>query len=297
MGGAPAPRAQAASRGTLRGVRGGGPEGAAAAWGAAGAPTGAPWGPRGRAFVLGGTSLVGKVLLQGANRVQVHGRAHWLAAVLARPPGRGLMTVSNHLSTFDDPFLVSAMLPWAFFLTEPQHGLTRWAMCAEDVCFRNKFFNAWLLNGKVLPVVRGAGLKQPVLDKVSELLQRGDWVHVFPEGGIVRTGSLGPLKWGTAKALCGAADNPPLVVPMYHRGNQEIMPKGAVLPRTGRTTTVVVGEPVDLGDLLLQCKRAHGPKAKERAYVKIMDRIEVAMKELEAPCMQRHAEATAGEAH
>jgi len=241
--------------------------------------------------VLGGTSLVGKAVLQGANRVQVHGREHWLAAVLDRAPGRGLMTVSNHVSTLDDPFLVSAMLPWAFFLTEPQHKLTRWAMCAEDVCFRNKFFNAWCLNGKVLPVVRGGGLEQPVLDVAARLLARGDWVHVFPEGGIVRTGTLGPLKWGTAKALCGAADHPPVVVPMYHKGNQEIMPKGAVLPRVGRTTTVVVGEPVDMADLLQQCKRAQGPKEKEQAYVNIMDRIETAMKELEGPCMARHAEA------
>jgi hypothetical protein len=41
-------------------------------------------------------------------------------------------------STFDDPGLESAMLPWSYFWTESSHGGMRWTMCAQDVCIGNE---------------------------------------------------------------------------------------------------------------------------------------------------------------
>ena len=41
-------------------------------------------------------------------------------------------------STYDDPGLHCAMLPWSYFWTEHTHMGMRWTMCAQDVCFGNE---------------------------------------------------------------------------------------------------------------------------------------------------------------
>ena len=70
---------------------------------------------------------------------------------------------------------------------------------AAAVCvLRRQFF----VSGKVLPVERGKGVLQPVVDLVSEQLARGKWVHVFPEARIVYTGQLGRFKWGIGRMIC-----------------------------------------------------------------------------------------------
>jgi monolysocardiolipin acyltransferase len=33
---------------------------------------------------------------------------------------------------------------------------------------------------------------------------QGGWAHVFPEGRIYFTGTLGPFKWGAGKLICDA---------------------------------------------------------------------------------------------
>lgn len=49
-------------------------------------------------------------------------------------------------STFDDPGLPSALLPWWMFWGDPMHGKMRWTMCASDVCFVNEMLRCgWTL--------------------------------------------------------------------------------------------------------------------------------------------------------
>ena len=40
-------------------------------------------------------------------------------------------------STTDDPAVLSAMMPWWHFASEPQHQRVRWTMCAREICFKN----------------------------------------------------------------------------------------------------------------------------------------------------------------
>jgi hypothetical protein len=47
----------------------------------------------------------------------------------------------------------------------------------------------------------------------------------------------------------------PVVLPFYHSGMGEVMPKHAALPRPGKQVTVVVGQPVELADLTCNCNR------------------------------------------
>ena len=62
----------------------------------------------------------------------------------------------------------------------------------------------FFLNGKTLPVERGLGLQQPAMQTAAQLLARGDWVHLFPEGRVGFSGRLQPCKWGVGKLICDA---------------------------------------------------------------------------------------------
>jgi monolysocardiolipin acyltransferase len=69
----------------------------------------------------------------------------------------GLLTYSNHTSTFDDPGVLVALLPLSLFWTEHAHGLVRWTLCAREICFKNAALSAFFRSGKAFPVERGGG--------------------------------------------------------------------------------------------------------------------------------------------
>lgn len=126
----------------------------------------------------------------------------------------------------------------------------RWTLCATDRCFRNPVTSAFFKCVKVLPVSRGEGIYQKGMDVAIAKLNRGGWVHIFPEGSRSRDGgrTMGSIKRGTARLVLDA-DNPAMVVPFVHVGMQEIMPIGATLPRIGKTVTILVGDPIDFTDV------------------------------------------------
>jgi len=100
--------------------------------------------------------------------------------------------------------LLSAMLPWSFFLTEHTHGKVRWSLCARELCYRNPLLGQFFQSGKTLPITRGEGPGQPVMRVAAAEVARGRWLHVFPEGKIQYGGTLGPLRWGIGKIFCDA---------------------------------------------------------------------------------------------
>ena len=189
---------------------------------------------------------------------------------MAREPGRPLITVSNHASTLDDPCLLSAMLPWRFFASEPSHGGVRWTLCANDICHQSRLMSDFFRAGKTLPIVRGGGPEQPILQLMVERLRtHGDWLHIFPEGKVRQDGQMNKLKSGLARVLCGVADARPVVLPFHHRGMERVLPvKTGFVPRTGNHVHVIVGEPIEMADLLLRCRKARrraAPSSRLRA--------------------------------
>jgi hypothetical protein len=79
-------------------------------------------------FLVG---LLCTVVLKVFNRFKAVRRNVLLDLVFKRPSKRGLLTVSNHQSVFDDPGLWGALLP--FWRLRPER--LRWSLCTEDIFF------------------------------------------------------------------------------------------------------------------------------------------------------------------
>jgi 1-acyl-sn-glycerol-3-phosphate acyltransferase len=81
--------------------------------------------------------------------------------------------------------------------------------------------------GQVLPTDRGRGVYQPSIDRSIELLERGQWVHIFPEGyvNMSRRAHMRRFKWGIGRMLMEAglqSTKRPLVIPMWISGESSI---------------------------------------------------------------------------
>lgn len=72
-------------------------------------------------------------ILRVMNRFRVFRKEILIRQIFNREKGRGLITVSNHQSVFDDPGVLSAFIPlWRFFFRSDR---LRWVLCTEDVFF------------------------------------------------------------------------------------------------------------------------------------------------------------------
>lgn len=138
------------------------------------------------------------VFMHGFNRIQVYGAEKLHQALLQRPENKSLLTVSNHVASVDDPFVIASLLPPSIFLNA--HSL-RWTLCATDRCFSNPATSAFFRCVKVLPVSRGDGIYQKGLDMAISKLNNGGWVHIFPEGSRSRDGgkTMGSAKRGVGR--------------------------------------------------------------------------------------------------
>lgn len=180
----------------------------------------------------------------------------FLQAALRRPAGTALITISNHRSMFDDPAVLSSLLP---FIHAVQPRYLRFNVCSQEICFNpnlpgavHAFFGA----GKSLPIWRGGGINQRLLLDYTRHAAAGEWCHLFPEGGVWQDSVIGGrlnksgavalpssitassgadgrgevpvpavnrLKWGIGKVIahCPTA---PVVVPFFHSGMQTVIP-------------------------------------------------------------------------
>lgn len=253
--------------------------------------TSPPWGEFGRVFTLAIVSLTGKFVLNWWNSTKISNQSTLLKLLQQRDKGLGLITVSNHTSTIDDPFVLSALVPWSYFLTEHQHHGIRWALCAREICYINPFLGQFFQSGKTLAIERGKGLNQPVMRVAAQRVAQGDWLHVFPEGRVGYAGSMGPFKWGIGKIVCDSirsGQRLPLILPFYHSGLANVLPKGSVLPRPGNEITINVGSLIDVSDLAPQCN-CEG-KELQQAWKDITSRIEEAMRKLEKESPQNRSQ-------
>uniref|UniRef100_A0A7C8YUZ7 Tafazzin family protein n=1 Tax=Opuntia streptacantha TaxID=393608 RepID=A0A7C8YUZ7_OPUST len=125
--------------------------------------------PRRAIFTAVGTFA--KMVTSLLNTTTVHNADSLLRLVRSRPPGVPLLTVSNHMSTLDDPLM------WGFRgfpVTDAK--LARWVLAAEDICFKNTVLSYLFRLGKCIPITRGGGIYQEHMNEALERLTDGEWV-------------------------------------------------------------------------------------------------------------------------
>lgn len=156
--------------------------------------------------------------------------------------------------------------------------------CAKEVCFKTEFLRQFFQSGKVMPIVRGGGIDQPVMQSAAGLVAQGGWLHIFPEGRVMMNGKLGPFRWGVGKVVCDAkrasGGQDPIVLPFFHSNMASVLPIESKIPRIGNKVVVTIGHPLNLSDITCDC-HVEG-KDQQEVWKKITARMHDAMAALEA---------------
>lgn len=66
------------------------------------------------------------------------------------------------------------------------HDKLRWSLGAREICHSRPLHSIFFRLGKVLPVVRGDGVYQPIMNQILDNLNKGEWLHIFPEGNSMK---------------------------------------------------------------------------------------------------------------
>jgi len=167
-----------------------------------------------RRITIGATTVAIRILMTTYGRYEIEDDEHYrnfLEAVLGgNGPGhnrQGLVTVSNHRSLFDDPGIVSCLLPLPIAI-QPRYN--RWALCSQEYCFNDSLpglIKGYIGAGQVLPICRGGGIDQQLLLDFGRHLACGEWCHVFPEGGVWQWEELGGRRKLPPNAVVGSSSD------------------------------------------------------------------------------------------
>jgi len=142
------------------------------------------------------TRFVLSSVLSRRYKVVVHGLQHI-------PSKGGALLLGNHVSWIDWAILqIASPRPVRFVMIRSIYSL--W--------YLKWFFDLF----KCIPIDNGPRSRE-ALKKVSEMLNNGEVVCLFPEGAISRTGHLGVFYRGFEKACEDVSDNV-VIVPFYLRG-------------------------------------------------------------------------------
>ncbi|XP_053994701.1 tafazzin isoform X4 [Hylaeus anthracinus] len=162
----------------------------------------------------------------------------------------------------------------------------RWSLAAHDICFTNIWHSYFFMLGKCIPVIRGGGVYQEAMDFCIEKLASGDWVHVFPEGKVNMLKENMRLKWGVGRLIL-ESPVPPLVIPIYHLGMDQVLPnEPPYILRLRKKVTMNYGEPIDFSELVQELRTSKATEMEARKA--ITDRIQEELLRLKSVTEELH---------
>jgi len=225
--------------------------------------------------------LLSKAFLRlGTASVTVNGLPTLLHALESqeRNNGRGIVTVSNHISTLDDPVTWGVLPPRCYFNSR----LTRWTLGASDIMFTNPLYSTFFRMGQTIETFRGKGIYQPAVDTAIDMLNQGCWIHLYSEGKVCQpntyahdadgNATLSRFKWGIGRIIM-EANIPPIIIPMWLTGFEKVMPEGRpfpykYMPQFGTHISITFGDPLNKNDIQDTLGLAHKikPRPQDPAF-------------------------------
>jgi 1-acyl-sn-glycerol-3-phosphate acyltransferase len=109
---------------------------------------------------------------------------------------------------------------------------------------------------------------------VTQKLEQGGIVHIFPEGTRSRSGDLLPGKAGVGKRIY---ESKVKAIPCYHEGIRDILPVGKSIPRIGKKVRAIIGEPIFFDEFF---QMENKPETWKLISDKIMEKINILKEEL-----------------
>jgi len=222
-------------------------------------------------IIISAVGFISKFILSVLNTTYAFNSHVLIDNLDSRPPQVPILTVANHASCFDDPGLWS-ILPFRHVFNIDN---IRWSLAAHNICFTNSVHSWFFARGKCIPVVRGAGVYQKAMDFSIQQLNRGQWVHIFPEGKVNENNEFIRFKWGVGR-LVAESNHIPIIIPLWHVGMDTVLPN--VQPyrfRMGNKVVFNIGKPIDVKEVI---QKARSMKADETTMRKmITDKIQAEM--------------------
>ncbi|KAI4471047.1 taz protein tafazzin [Holotrichia oblita] len=197
-------------------------------------------------ITMAAVGIFSKILIKWLNTTKIYNRHIMLRALDERPRNVPLITISNHHSCFDDPGLWGT-LKLKHLLNKDR---MRWSLAAHDICFTCSPHSYFFAFGKCVPIIRGAGVFQDAVDFCIQQLNKGSWVHVFPEGKVNMTKENMRLKWGVGRMIFESLVTP-IVIPIWHIGMDDVLPNDPpYYLRLFKKLTFNFGNPIDFSELV-----------------------------------------------